>query len=64
MKNQEAKSREPVCSAAQEVELGCEISLMPVAPLGFFNDIYEEEYIREDNLFAKHSVIEVDPDIE
>ena len=38
-----------------------EIPSLPVAPPGFFDEIYDEEYIREAQLLEGHSVISPDP---
>jgi len=29
---------------------------IPMHPLGYFNDIYDDEYVKESNLLAKRSV--------
>ncbi len=38
------------------------IPTMPVAPPGFYDDIYDEEYIRDAKLTEPHSVVSLDPD--
>ena len=37
------------------------IPALPVAPPGFYEDIYDEEYIREARLTEPHSVTFLDP---
>ena len=37
------------------------IPAMPVAPPGFYDDIYDEEYIKEAKLTEPHSVTSLDP---
>ena len=37
------------------------IPVLPVAPPGFYDDIYDEEYIREARLTEPHSVTSLDP---
>lgn len=37
---------------------------IPMAPPGYFADCYDEEYIRESNEFAKHSVTTPPDDLE
>ena len=38
-----------------------EVPSLPVAPAGFFDDIYDEDYVREAQLLEGHSVISPDP---
>ncbi len=37
------------------------IPSMPVAPPGFYDDIYDEEYVKEAQLTEPHSVVSLDP---
>ncbi len=37
------------------------IPAMPVAPAGFYEDIYDEEYVKEAQQTEPHSVISPDP---
>ncbi len=37
------------------------IPAMPMAPAGFYEDIYDEEYIKEAQRTEPHSIISPDP---
>jgi len=32
---------------------------IPLRPLGYFDEVYDEDYVKEMNMLARHSIIEV-----